>query len=317
MPSHSQISIVLPTHNGALFLDRTLKSIQLQTFTNWECIAINDGSNDATPSILKAFKNADHRFRVFDQENQGVSVSRNNGLAKICRSSDFIIFMDHDDLYKPYALETLLKACQNKPQCIGAHGLADLIDIKDDPIDQGGYADWMSRRLRSHEGRAIECDVSETTSFENFLFKSIYPPGVLITRRNVIEQVGLMDPKFPPSEDFDYFLRCSRHGDYAFANQIILGYRRHDHNLSNATKLAHRKTRAILHKAYYSHENKPHHKKIIRRFHRTLQTMKMRAKRKQLIAAVKDCNASDLFRMPVHLAGLTIRYLWGKPIAWL
>lgn len=317
MPTQCQISIVMPTYNGASFLNRTLKSIQNQTFTNWECVIINDGSSDATPNILKAFASTDHRFRVFEQENQGVSISRNNGLAKTYKSSGFIVFMDHDDLYQPHALETLLKACQNNPECIGAHGLADLIDIQDDPIDQGGYADWMSRRLRSSKGSVVECHTSQPTSFENILFKSIYPPGALITRRNVIEQVGLMDPQFPPSEDFDYFLRCSRHGNYAFINQIILGYRRHSHNLSNSTKLAHRKTRAILHKAYYSHENKPHHKKTIRCFYRAIQTVKMRAKQKQLLAAVADRNARDLFRMPVHLTALTIRYLWGKPIAWL
>ena len=90
------ISIIVPCYNVAAFLDKSLNGIYNQTYSNWECILINDGSIDNTKEILESWENKDSRFKVINQENKGVSIARNNGL-KIA-TGDFIYFFDADDL---------------------------------------------------------------------------------------------------------------------------------------------------------------------------------------------------------------------------
>lgn len=76
----SLISIIIPVYNRAYCLSRCLDSVLDQTFTNWECILIDDGSTDETLSVCRHYVNRDSRFRVYSQPNGGVSAARNRGL---------------------------------------------------------------------------------------------------------------------------------------------------------------------------------------------------------------------------------------------
>lgn len=89
------ISVIIPCYNQSKFLDYCLKSILHQTFSDWECIIIDDGSLDNTKSIAKFWCNKDQRFSYFFQENSGLSSARNLGLEKA--SGDYIQFLDADD----------------------------------------------------------------------------------------------------------------------------------------------------------------------------------------------------------------------------
>jgi len=89
------ISIIVPVYNSSDFLQKCLKSIQVQTLKNIEVILMNDGSNDNSLSICNTFAEIDNRFKVFTQTNAGVSSARNNGLKKAL--GDYICFVDSDD----------------------------------------------------------------------------------------------------------------------------------------------------------------------------------------------------------------------------
>ncbi|MDD3078753.1 MAG: glycosyltransferase [Paludibacter sp.] len=100
-----EISIIIPVYNAGKYLYDTLESVKQQTFTEWECICINDGSKDNSVEVINRFTATDNRFRLIDQKNQGVSVARNAGLD--ASKGNYIAFLDQDDLMSPTALESL------------------------------------------------------------------------------------------------------------------------------------------------------------------------------------------------------------------
>lgn len=103
----SKISIIIPFYNQGEYLNDTLLSVYNQTHINWECILVNDGSNDSSKTIANKWVNKDKRFKYFYIENSGVSKARNLGLIKA--SGDYIQFLDSDDYLFPTKLEDSLK----------------------------------------------------------------------------------------------------------------------------------------------------------------------------------------------------------------
>ena len=96
-------SIIVPVYNLASYLRECLDSIRSQSFSNFEVICIDDGSTDASPSILDEYARLDARFRVSHQPNGGVSRARNFGLS--VAKGDWICFVDGDDLLSAMWLE--------------------------------------------------------------------------------------------------------------------------------------------------------------------------------------------------------------------
>ena len=97
------ISVVIPAYNAGQFLDEILESVLSQTYENWECIIVNDGSMDNTESIAKKWCERDTRFRYFYKENSGVSDTRNLGIKEA--RGEYIAFLDADDILTPDSLE--------------------------------------------------------------------------------------------------------------------------------------------------------------------------------------------------------------------
>jgi glycosyltransferase involved in cell wall biosynthesis len=99
------VSVVLPLYNKAAFLRRTLDSIAVQTFSDFEVIIVNDGSIDGGEALAEAYP--DSRFRTLHQANAGPGAARNRGLAEA--KGSFIAFLDADDEWLPEYLERNLK----------------------------------------------------------------------------------------------------------------------------------------------------------------------------------------------------------------
>ena len=97
------ISVVIPAYNAEQFLDETLESVLSQTYENWECIIVNDGSTDNTEEIAKKWCEKDSRFRLTNKENGGLSSARNWGIKE--SKAEYIAFLDHDDVLTPDSLE--------------------------------------------------------------------------------------------------------------------------------------------------------------------------------------------------------------------
>lgn len=99
------ISVVVPVYNVKDYLPRCIYSIRQQTYTDWECILVDDGSTDGSELLCDAYAKDDHRFSVIHKANGGLSDARNKGTEKA--TGTFIYFLDSDDWIAPDALRTL------------------------------------------------------------------------------------------------------------------------------------------------------------------------------------------------------------------
>lgn len=103
--SMPQISVIVPVYQAEKWLRRCLDSIVNQTFLDWECILVDDGSKDRSGAICDEYASRDSRFRVIHQANQGVSVARQVGLD--AAKGVYVIHADSDDWVEPDWLEKL------------------------------------------------------------------------------------------------------------------------------------------------------------------------------------------------------------------
>lgn len=90
-----KLSIIVPVYNVAPYLRECLESLLAQTFRDWECICVDDGSTDGSAEILEKYAAADSRIRVIHQANQGVSAARNAAID--LASGEWLGFLDADD----------------------------------------------------------------------------------------------------------------------------------------------------------------------------------------------------------------------------
>lgn len=100
-----KITVIIPVYNVASFLERALKSITCQTYTNLQILLIDDGSTDESGKICDDWVKKDSRIQCVHQENAGVSVARNHGLDLAV--GEYIMFIDADDWVEPEMIESL------------------------------------------------------------------------------------------------------------------------------------------------------------------------------------------------------------------
>ena len=103
-----KVSVIVPSYNLGKYLPETLESVIAQTFTDWECIIVENGSTDGSKDIVGAFARKDGRFvPLFLQENVGVAAARNRGLD--LAKGEYILFLDSDDIIsKTYMTQAVL-----------------------------------------------------------------------------------------------------------------------------------------------------------------------------------------------------------------
>jgi glycosyltransferase involved in cell wall biosynthesis len=112
------VSIIIPTYNRVKIIQETLDSIVNQTYLNWECIIIDDGSTDATLDYINNYCKNDTRFNIFvrpDEKRKGPSSCRNFGIEKA--AGEYVVFLDSDDLLATYCIEERVKAFSLYYEC--------------------------------------------------------------------------------------------------------------------------------------------------------------------------------------------------------
>lgn len=93
------ISVIVPVYNAEKVVGRCIESVILQTYTDWELILVDDGSNDQSISVCEIYAHKESRIRIIHQENQGPSKARNTGIN--AAKGDYICFIDSDDYVSP------------------------------------------------------------------------------------------------------------------------------------------------------------------------------------------------------------------------
>lgn len=102
-----KISAIVPVYNTEKYVGRCIDSIMAQTYSDWDLILVDDGSTDQSGLILDEYQKKDPRISVIHQANFGPGPARNNGIEHA--KGDYIVFIDSDDIIKPYYFENLSK----------------------------------------------------------------------------------------------------------------------------------------------------------------------------------------------------------------
>jgi glycosyltransferase involved in cell wall biosynthesis len=229
MPS---VGIVVPVFNALPWLPEAIRSIRRQTFCDWCCVLVDDGSVDGSAAVCDQAAGDDPRIRAVHQENAGVSAARNAGSAAL-GECEFWSFMDPDDIWRPDALERLTCAARHRG-VIGAHCFAEWIGTEGQTLP--GLADFQRSRTRPGRRRLEPVPVTEPTTLDMALLNNrVYPPGVLIARAEAYRSAGMWDTRLDLAEDWDMVLRLLEQGPLAFVDQCLVGYRRHPANASRSS----------------------------------------------------------------------------------
>ncbi len=119
----SMVSVIVPSYNLGQYLPETLESVRSQSFTDWECLIVENGSTDGSLSIVNEYCAADPRFvPVVFPENVGVAAARNRGLE--LAEGKYILFLDADDLLAPDYMEQAVAALEADPSLTVVYGKA-------------------------------------------------------------------------------------------------------------------------------------------------------------------------------------------------
>lgn len=237
------VSIVIPAYNVATYISETLTAVFAQTFTDFEVIAVNDGSPD-TEELERAIQPYRERICYLKQENLGASAARNTGLR--AARGELIAFLDADDLWSPQYLEQQLKFMREY-DCDLACADAMIFGVSADAGQS--YMDSLMRTAPP-EGRVTFLELVNAE-------RSLITSGVVV-RRDLILEVGLFDETLRNAQDFDLWLRLARHGArLAYHRQVLLRYRSRLNSLSGDAINSHRRELRVFDKIEQSYDFTP------------------------------------------------------------
>ena len=204
-----KISIIIPVYNVERFLRRCLDSVQNQSYSNWECIIVDDGSKDSSPAICDEYVKTDSRFKVIHKENGGVSEARNTGLSQV--SGEWVTFVDSDDELTLDALKYFTEGMERYPKVSvlrGGHRTITPTAIgKDRQAEEWIYT-------KSH---ADALKISEETWCSGFMWSTCF-------RKDILEGVQF-DNYITWCEDHIFTYQCMlKAKEIAFVPHVVYVY---------------------------------------------------------------------------------------------
>ena len=213
-----KISVLLPCYNAAETLEDALKSLVCQTLQDFEVVAVDDGSQDESLKILRAWQRRDAHFRVFAQAHQGIISALNNGLAA-CKAP-YIARMDTDDRSHPQRLARQFEFLETHSQ-VSVVGCL-VAGFPRHQVRQGFriYMNWLNSLVSDGEIRR-----------EIFVESPLAHPSVTF-RKDVVQQAGGYQ-EHGWAEDYDLWLRLYLNGAlFAKVPEILLDWREHPERLT-------------------------------------------------------------------------------------
>jgi glycosyltransferase involved in cell wall biosynthesis len=219
------VSVIIPTYNRAVVLERAIGSVLAQSFRDYELIVVDDGSTDATQDVIARYEG---RLIALSQENWGVAAARNLGMRH--SSGELVSFLDSDDEWLPQKLHRQVDLFRRGDKAFVCH--TDEIWLRDgkNVSQKVKHAKQGGRFF----GRALElCLIS---------------PSSVIISRALLDRVGWFDESLPVAEDYDLWLRLTAFYPVHFiAEPLVIKHGGHEDQLSRVTPAIDRfRIKAIL-----------------------------------------------------------------------
>jgi glycosyltransferase involved in cell wall biosynthesis len=225
MTNSVRISVVVPAYNYAHFLPAALDSVLAQTYREWECIIVDDGSTDDTAAVADAYVRRDPRFRYIHQANRGLAGARNTGVRNA--SGDAIQFLDADDRLLPPKLERHAAYLAAHPECDIVYG--------DVWFFRSETPDVLTPSLHGKLTRSILRRVhGNAEAFRILEHYNIMPVPAAIVRRRVFER-ATFDEEANAVEDYGFWIRCAALGfsfDFCEPDEPVAAVRSHGASMS-------------------------------------------------------------------------------------
>jgi GT2 family glycosyltransferase len=209
------VTVVIPAYNSAHYISQALDSVKAQTFTDYEVVVVNDGSQDREEleRIIAA-----HPLPVIyiSQENKGVSAARNAAI-RVARG-EFYAQLDADDQWTPDYLEVQLGILRDNPDVALVYPNATI-------VGDGATVGLEFMKLSPSEGEV---------NFESLVRQQCVVMTCVTARMNVIRDAGMFDESIRSCEDFDLWLRIvQKGGRIIYHRRPLVLYRRHEGSLSS------------------------------------------------------------------------------------
>ncbi|HWS87111.1 MAG TPA: glycosyltransferase family 2 protein [Pyrinomonadaceae bacterium] len=201
--SRPLVSVIVPTYNYGRLIGHSLESLRAQTYTDWECVVVDDGSTDDTAEVVARYAASDARIRYVRQENRRQAAARNNGMRH--SRGDYFQFLDADDLVEPRKFERQVEYLEAHPEIDVVYG--DARYFSDDEMRE--------RHLMPNgrdEERAPTVSGSGEAVVAALVRKDPIPINTALVRRSVVERVGDFDERLSPVEDWEFWIRCAALG---------------------------------------------------------------------------------------------------------
>lgn len=200
------ISIVIPLYNKEESLAKTLDSILIQTYCNFEVIIVNDGSTDNSLEVVDSYQ--DRRIKLYTKENGGVSDTRNYGIEH--SNGEYIFLLDADDLILPDCLMTLTQLIEKFP-------------------DEKVYCGNFNIVEKGTVSRDIVCEEINEGVYHNPIQKiwegRIFPrTGTLLFKANCINSKTMFDTRLSYYEDLDFIIRLLNFNSIVYSPKVIFSY---------------------------------------------------------------------------------------------
>lgn len=205
------VSIIMPCYNAEATLSESIQSVLAQTHTAYELILIDDGSTDATRSIMEDYCSRDPRIRVlFNDKNRGVSYTRNYGVSQA--KYDWIALLDGDDLWTPDKLDKQIALIEQHPDCVLFFTGSAFINVHG---EKSGYIFHARNRITN----------------QDLMYQNLIPCSSVMVRRDVMLKYP-MDETYAVGEDYLTWLQILKDYGYAIGlDEPMLTYRVGSRNL--------------------------------------------------------------------------------------
>lgn len=211
------ISVIIPTFNRASLIGETLDSVLSQTYNNWECIIVDDGSTDGTKEAIEVYSTNDKRFKYFQRptdRKKGASPCRNYGLEMA--KGDYIQFLDSDDLLENNKFEEQIKVLS---------GISNLCLVT---CKWGSFSSSSNVRVKTEYRSYRDFEPGVNLLYNFGKHNEYFPPLVYLVSRELIEIAGKWDETIPknPNDDGEYFTRIILNADrVVFCDTTSVYYR--------------------------------------------------------------------------------------------
>lgn len=222
------VSVIIIFYNAERFISEAIESVLNQTFSNWELLLIDDGSDDKSSSIAKSYSQQ-HPEKIFyhehqNHENRGMSASRNHGIK--FSKGEFITFLDADDLYLPNKLEEQLKHFEKYPNISCVFGATKLWFSWDPSTTNKDFVQTLIIPSIIYQPYEL---------FKLFITQKSATPGIcsLMIKRNLIEKINGFEEIFRGMyEDQVFYSKIALEAVCLVDNNSYDLYRQHKNSCS-------------------------------------------------------------------------------------